>query len=370
MPQLGFGIGGKQVGIDLGKIGALGSLFGGRPEDAVGDKEFQTMVNTGVNQVLAGERPTAFNDARTYLMKKGWGPKSASTEIEKHFTNARDFLGQSEIGNIIKENAAASGQMQTADVLPQDRDSMEQATAMPPTDTVSRMSPDQPEKPMSQGQGLRLMQRGIEPSKFINLMQYPGQEKLREEQMSDVQSQTKTRENILRGLEDLPDVPIAPGLPSQRKVAQFPSLANILPQRAKEEDPMLAAKLDELKSRTTLHGAQTASANARVDQIRKAINAANDPNSTLGQLSSYGNFLVKNLESFETPEEEKPQIIEALKAIRQRVAQIPGVPGGAPRGASASVQAGSKIRVKEKSTGRTGTLPANEFDPKLYERIQ
>ncbi len=44
--------------------------------------------------------------------------------------------------------------------------------------------------------------------------------------------------------------------------------------------------------------------------------------------------------------------------------------GGAPGGAG--VPGGSKkksFRVKKKSTGQTGTIPQDEFDPKLYEKI-
>lgn len=43
--------------------------------------------------------------------------------------------------------------------------------------------------------------------------------------------------------------------------------------------------------------------------------------------------------------------------------------GGAYESIGVSPSEVNEIRVKEKSTGRTGTIPENEFDPNLYEKI-
>ena len=46
----------------------------------------------------------------------------------------------------------------------------------------------------------------------------------------------------------------------------------------------------------------------------------------------------------------------------------PATPGAVPSPVPQPVP-GNRIKVKEKATGRTGTINENEFDPKLYERI-
>lgn len=47
-----------------------------------------------------------------------------------------------------------------------------------------------------------------------------------------------------------------------------------------------------------------------------------------------------------------------------------GIGGGMPTGGTGAEPASTDIMVKLLSTGETGTIPANEWDPKLYERVQ
>jgi hypothetical protein len=66
-------------------------------------------------------------------------------------------------------------------------------------------------------------------------------------------------------------------------------------------------------------------------------------------------------------------LTEILHRGRARVAKFKQeAPAERPETTSDPIQAVplvEKIRVREKSTGRTGVLPANKFDPEKYERL-
>jgi hypothetical protein len=66
-------------------------------------------------------------------------------------------------------------------------------------------------------------------------------------------------------------------------------------------------------------------------------------------------------------------VIEILHRGRARVAKLTQEASAErPETTSDPIQAVplvEKIRVREKSTGRAGVLPANKFDPEKYERL-
>jgi hypothetical protein len=66
--------------------------------------------------------------------------------------------------------------------------------------------------------------------------------------------------------------------------------------------------------------------------------------------------------------EQEPTRMDVFKgAVRSLFGLAPSAPSAAPQ---EKAPAPTTIRVREKATGRTGTVPAAEFDDKLYEKVQ
>lgn len=62
------------------------------------------------------------------------------------------------------------------------------------------------------------------------------------------------------------------------------------------------------------------------------------------------------------------QVIAALVAQQFGLGQT-GMPAPTVPQSTATTPSNSMIRVREKSSGQEGSIPQNEFDPKLYDRI-
>ena len=106
--------------------------------------------------------------------------------------------------------------------------------------------------------------------------------------------------------------------------------------RTPAEEDLDKARLGEIRARTS--------------RINEALRIAKDPKATLGQLSAYGNFLVRQRDSYETPEEDKPQINEALKTITKRLGEH-----------------GMSLGVGGSTVPGSSTQPGTTEQPKTYE---
>ena len=105
----------------------------------------------------------------------------------------------------------------------------------------------------------------------------------------------------------------------------------------------------------------TALSRARTKRLELAGRIAGDPRSTLGQLSSSLNALVRERDSFETSDQERPEINQAIRAIRSRLAEagwsvVPETPGTARDSAAAR-------RATAEGNRAHGTRPTRERRP-------
>ena len=107
-------------------------------------------------------------------------------------------------------------------------------------------------------------------------------------------------------------------------------------------DPLLDLRQENLKG-------QIEERKARTQHLRQMMDIANDPKATLGQLSAYANALLRERDSIETPEEDKPEITNELRRIRKRMAEMgTNRPRTRPQG-------------KAPSSGETGLPPGWGF---------
>lgn len=60
----------------------------------------------------------------------------------------------------------------------------------------------------------------------------------------------------------------------------------------------------------------------RIKRLKQTMELANDPKATLGQLSASLNALLRERDSIDTPPEEKAEISQAIRVIRQRITEI------------------------------------------------
>jgi len=118
-----------------------------------------------------------------------------------------------------------------------------------------------------------------------------------------------------------------------------PTASLAAPARAisPEQKALEEAKLKTEQARPGLIGAQTGAANAqataaraRADRLATLAKTASDPKTTTGQASAAMNALIRERDSIETPEEDKPIINDAIRAVRTRLAEIGRNPNGAP----------------------------------------
>jgi len=327
MAQFGFGGGGRgaNVGIDIGAIRDFFTPKKRRPEEAALDPEFAAMLKTGTAQLLAGESPDALIDARAYLMKNEWGPKSSQQYIENAVNFHQQALQNKNFNQVLQENAAVPEQTTTTPVdmaevsqgltqegvspdlqnfmRSQDQDEAEWFGG---GDTQTQFTSAQPEKAWTQNQLARVAgaQGFGDISKGATFMQAPQQQAHQAAQTSDVQSQTKTREGLQR-IEDLREEAIR-GLPRERKVPGEPSdfelalmpvgLANRVPQREKV-DSLEPERRANLEADTTLKGAQTETSRANATKIRNVIKLAKDPSTSAEKLTTEFNAAIRDQKS-------------------------------------------------------------------------
>jgi len=222
------------------------------------------------------------------------------------------------------------------------------------------------------------------------------------------------------------------GEPSDRGLALFPSLANRLPQRDKAEDPLLEQRRQLLEAQARGEGARAGyydqrdrssgggrDSNVTTEQEkadpavmtgtfalepktgalgalwglvglgpeapkpqgkliaeRTIARAAEDRGVADLPLEQQGAALADIADEFGFKLSGKPTLRPSSSA-RTTKTTTRGNQGGVPSARNTKPAAGGKplvqnsmIRVKEKASGRTGSLPANEFDPNVYEKIQ
>ena len=131
--------------------------------------------------------------------------------------------------------------------------------------------------------------------------------------------------------------------------APTPALSAPARQLSPEQSALEAAKLRTEQQRPGLIGAQTGAANAsasnskaqagaataRASRLNNLAKTAADPRATTGQASAAMNALIRERDSIETPEEDKPVINDAIRAVRSRLADIGKNPNGAQPAAAA-----------------------------------
>ena len=83
-------------------------------------------------------------------------------------------------------------------------------------------------------------------------------------------------------------------------------------------------------------------------------------------LSTYGFGEVEQRNKLALKEKENEQFMNMMRMMGYK---IPTGAGGTQPTPSPAPTSQSQITVKQRSTGQVGTIPANEFDPKLYERM-
>jgi len=145
----------------------------------------------------------------------------------------------------------------------------------------------------------------------------------------------------------------------QWEIQRTPLTAAPARQLSPEAAALEAAKLRTEQQRPGLIGAQTGAARSesalregRLSQLKEAAKIAKDPNSTLGQLASWGGHLERTLNSYETPEEDKPAIIAQMKALRERGNQMTQqrAPGGGAQPAAAAPPPAAAPKQLDRST--------------------
>lgn len=407
-------------------------LSGSRPEDYVKSDEFNALILGGLKQMSMGEDPTDLVKATTGLAGKGVDPEKAQKFVSGFVDHFNQATQRKNLDAVVKENAGSPAFMKTVTPDPRERDSMEAGGFDPNQhETLSRMMPATPEKQLSQNQAMRIMGPGKaweNPSSVGSFMQVPQHQELLRAQAADETEQASQRRTARR-LEEIKanelekmDTPAPDGEPSDRSLALFPSLANRLPQRDKAEDPLLEQRRKYLEAQ-----ALDAAAGARERDARAGYYRERDRSGRSGQDSeTIADRVVKPADQMiaeraiaKTAEDRgvtkmAPELqAQALQKIaddfgfeltgspqlKGSSSLIPGTSIGAtpasiggdfslrpkqttrtvtrgggqarPKpGPAASGNAPAMIRVREKSSGRTGSLPADEFDPKLYERIQ
>lgn len=86
-------------------------------------------------------------------------------------------------------------------------------------------------------------------------------------------------------------------------------------QLGPEEKEFRAAQTESARSESALR-------RQRIQNLQNNMAKANDPKATAGQLSSAYNALIRDRDSVETPEEDKPVINDAIRQIRSRLAAL------------------------------------------------
>lgn len=93
-------------------------------------------------------------------------------------------------------------------------------------------------------------------------------------------------------------------------------------------DPLEALKKRNLESQIGSRAKENEERQARINKINSLVNISKDPKATAGQLSSAYNALIRDRDSIDTPEEDKPVLNEAIRGIRNRLAELGRPPGG------------------------------------------
>ena len=117
--------------------------------------------------------------------------------------------------------------------------------------------------------------------------------------------------------------------------------------------------------------ATTAERNARAKRINDLTKTANDPKATAGQLSSAYNALIRDRDSIETPEEDKPVLNEAIRGLRARLAELgktPGLPppAAAPGGEMAQMPPAAQHKgktIRDTVTGKRFKSDGKQWNP-------
>jgi len=99
--------------------------------------------------------------------------------------------------------------------------------------------------------------------------------------------------------------------------------------------PLIGAQMGAANASASNSKAQAGAATARASRLNNLAKTAADPRATTGQASAAMNALIRERDSIETPEEDKPVINDAIRAVRSRLADIGKNPNGAQPAAAA-----------------------------------